>query len=286
MAEATEEEFYVRAITDYYGVAADELDLKESAIYTVIQTTSSGWWYAIDEDGIDGWVPSNYLDRVSDEEQIALKEQHRKQAEAEAVKQAELAAKGAYDIAPDEELDAFDDGDEDDEKGGASNKMKLELMKRANNFRSRQEAKQFGNEEEFLKLEEERIAMKKQNALNNQYKGRLDSSKQKKVDIKIEKTNNKQWKTDSEIANEKEKKQLKWKKDQEEKQAAARRPQMFEELTEEEIARLDSYRPELTTIFINKSIEISTYVSLSYDKWDVNQLLHYLTINASSKNTF
>lgn len=47
MAQEETVEFYVRAITDYYGVAADELDLKEGTVYTVIQTTESGWWYAV-----------------------------------------------------------------------------------------------------------------------------------------------------------------------------------------------------------------------------------------------
>eukprot|EP00483_Globobulimina_turgida_P013562 UN13587 len=206
---ATEKEFYVRAITDYYGVAADELDLKENSIYTVIQTTESGWWYAIDEDGIDGWVPSNYLDRVSDEEQIQLAEQHRKQAEIEAQKQAELAAAGAYDVAPDDELDAFDDA-HDDEKGGGGvggGALQLELMKRANNFRNRQEAKQKANQgdsnakQQFEKLEQERIARKKQNAANNQYKGRKKNATnigKNQSQSNTKKVTNTQWKSDEE----------------------------------------------------------------------------------------
>merc|ERR1712228_600458 len=217
---AEECEFYVRAITDYYGVAADELDLKESAIYTVIQTTESGWWYAIDEDGIDGWVPSNYLDKCSDEEQIELKEQHRKQAEQEQLKQQDLAAKGAYDVAPDEELDAFDDDDGDDEKGGASNKMKFGIMKAAQNFRARQEAQAKANDgdlsamKEFDELEKQRIARKKQNALMNEdkYKGRGQGAKNNNKNKK-KAVSNKQWKTDEQIESEKDKKELKWKKE-------------------------------------------------------------------------
>ena len=294
MAETQEEEFYVRAITDYYGVAADELDLKEQAIYTVIQTTESGWWYAIDEDGIDGWVPSNYLDKCSEQEQIELREQHRKQAEEEARKQEELAAKGAYDVY-DKELDQMPDDDDDDSKaGGASNKMKLELMNRANNFRARQEAKEQAAkgdkeaQEKFDKLEEQRVKKKKQQAILNaeKYKGRGDQTSDKNKKNGGKKVSNKQWKSDEEIAKEKENKKLKWKKDQEEKQAAARRPQMFEELSEEEMKKLDSYRPDLITIEINSNMNINNYSSKSYQTWDVNELLHYLTINASSKNTY
>lgn len=135
-------------------------------------------------------MPRNYLDKCSDEEQLELKELHMKQREAEAQKQAELAAKGAYDVAPDHELDLMPDAD--DEKGGASNRMKLEvclmrlifwcefgdivditqLLKRANNFKARQEAKQRANDgdataqEEFEKLEMERVALQRQNAVS------------------------------------------------------------------------------------------------------------------------
>eukprot|EP01083_Nonionella_stella_P072931 196860_1 len=285
----TEQEFFVRAITDYYGVAADELDLKEGGVYTVIQTTESGWWYAIDEDGIDGWVPSNYLDKVSDAEQAQLREEHRKQAEMEAQKQAELAAAGAYDVAPDEELDVFDDHG-DDEKGTNAS-MKLELMKRANNFRARQELKSKANQgdqsakKEFEELEKDRVALQKQKAATNQYKGRKDDIKKQKQGKATQLTNN-QWKSDKEIKESKAKKELKWKKEREEKQAAARRPQMFEELSEEEMKKLDEYRPELSTVQINPNMHITDYSSKSYQTWSVDELLHYLTVNASSKNTF
>ena len=63
----SEEEFQCRAINDYYASVTDELDLKEGQIYTIMQTSPSGWWYAVNEDGEDGWVPSNYLERIDDD---------------------------------------------------------------------------------------------------------------------------------------------------------------------------------------------------------------------------
>ena len=63
---AQEEEFQCRAINDYYASVTDELDLKEGQIYTIMQTSPSGWWYAVNEDGEDGWVPSNYLERIDE----------------------------------------------------------------------------------------------------------------------------------------------------------------------------------------------------------------------------
>ena len=286
-----QQEFYVRAITDYYGVAADELDLKEAAIYTVIQTTESGWWYAIDEDGIDGWVPSNYLEKCSEQEQIELRAEHKRQAAEEARKQAELAAAGAYDVAPDEELDLMDDA-EDDQKG-ASNKMKLELMKRANNFRARQEAKQqaakgdSNAQKKFEELEKDRVSAQRAQAAQNQYKGRRNQQ-QKQQGTSKKKVENKQWKTDEQLVKESQNKNLKWKQEQEAKQAEARKQKvkMWKELTVEEMQKLDSYRPELTSIKPNDAMNINDYASKSYEKWDVDELLHYLVINAESKNTF
>ncbi|ETO16734.1 nephrocystin 1-like protein [Reticulomyxa filosa] len=58
--------FHCTALTDYSAAATDELDLCAGSIYTVIQTSPSGWWYAEDEDGQYGWVPSNYLVRLED----------------------------------------------------------------------------------------------------------------------------------------------------------------------------------------------------------------------------
>eukprot|EP01084_Bolivina_argentea_P157646 274696_1 len=51
-------------------------------------------------------------------------------------------------------------------------------------------------------------------------------------------------------------------------------------------SKSDLYTPELTTIKVNEEMDISSYASLSYEKWDIDQLLHYLTINASSDNEF
>merc|ERR1719242_2845688 len=61
---AQEDEFTCRAINDYYASVTDELDLKEGQEYTIMQTSPSGWWYAVNADGEDGWVPSNYLERT------------------------------------------------------------------------------------------------------------------------------------------------------------------------------------------------------------------------------
>jgi len=67
--------FQCTALTDYFSAAMDELDLRAGAIYTIIQTSPSGWWYAEDEDGQDGWVPCNYLVRLEEAEEEDVAEE-------------------------------------------------------------------------------------------------------------------------------------------------------------------------------------------------------------------
>ena len=61
----SKEEFKCKAINDYSATVDDELDLKEGEIYTIMQKDPSGWWYAVNDNGDDGWVPSNYLEDAS-----------------------------------------------------------------------------------------------------------------------------------------------------------------------------------------------------------------------------
>eukprot|EP01083_Nonionella_stella_P154341 497218_1 len=58
-----DDEFVCVANNSYYASVTDELDLKEGDEYIIMQTTPSGWWYGVNDEGEDGWVPSNYLDR-------------------------------------------------------------------------------------------------------------------------------------------------------------------------------------------------------------------------------
>lgn len=52
----TDEEFECVAIADYIAGMHDELDLKENKVYTIMQTSASGWWYAVDENREDGML--------------------------------------------------------------------------------------------------------------------------------------------------------------------------------------------------------------------------------------
>eukprot|EP01083_Nonionella_stella_P062546 162623_1 len=57
-------EFACRAIYDYCASTTDELDLKEGQEYTITDASSYGWWYAVNADCDEGWVPSGYLERI------------------------------------------------------------------------------------------------------------------------------------------------------------------------------------------------------------------------------
>lgn len=51
---AANEEFECKAMHDYVANVSDELSLNTEGVYTIKQTSSNGWWYAVDQDGNDG----------------------------------------------------------------------------------------------------------------------------------------------------------------------------------------------------------------------------------------
>eukprot|EP01084_Bolivina_argentea_P129214 228240_1 len=46
---------------DYMAVDEDQLNMKENEIFFIMKILESGWCYAVEENGNDGWIPSNYL---------------------------------------------------------------------------------------------------------------------------------------------------------------------------------------------------------------------------------
>jgi len=51
-----------RALFDYEAANDGELSLKEGEFVTITEKDPSGWWFAIAEDGRDGFVPSSYVE--------------------------------------------------------------------------------------------------------------------------------------------------------------------------------------------------------------------------------
>ena len=69
--------FYVRARAEYAAADEDQLDLQCDAVLFVLEAMQSGWWYALDEQGRDGWIPSNFVRRCGADEQRALQAQQK-----------------------------------------------------------------------------------------------------------------------------------------------------------------------------------------------------------------
>eukprot|EP01084_Bolivina_argentea_P258085 434953_1 len=68
--------FYAKAIMDYIANDEDQLNIQENGIFYILEIVESGWWYGINEVGIDGWIPSNYLRKCdSKETQQLIKQQ-------------------------------------------------------------------------------------------------------------------------------------------------------------------------------------------------------------------
>ena len=77
------DDFWAIAISDYNASAENELDLKEGHYYSVIDTSDGGWWYALDEDCIDGWSPATYLERVDPQKNAQLQREYEERMKEE-----------------------------------------------------------------------------------------------------------------------------------------------------------------------------------------------------------
>ena len=59
--DAQNAEFKARAKNVYVAVKNDELNLEVDEVYDITHKAPSGWWYARNDAGQSGWVPSNCL---------------------------------------------------------------------------------------------------------------------------------------------------------------------------------------------------------------------------------
>ena len=81
-SEKERDGFYARAIADYVASGETELNMVEDGYFFILPRYSeNGWWYGIDEQGVDGWIPSNYLRECSEEEQLRLEQMQREQTD-------------------------------------------------------------------------------------------------------------------------------------------------------------------------------------------------------------
>ena len=61
--------FYVKCIAHYVASDEDQLNLEEGEIIFIMKTLDSGWWYGIDSNDNDGWIPSNYVKRLEESQE-------------------------------------------------------------------------------------------------------------------------------------------------------------------------------------------------------------------------
>merc|ERR1712130_637289 len=71
--------FYVKAVANRTATGEDQLDLNVNALFYILQTFDSGWWFGLNENGNDGWMPSNYLQRCTVDEVEEIKQQQKQQ---------------------------------------------------------------------------------------------------------------------------------------------------------------------------------------------------------------
>ena len=62
--------FYVKCIANYIASDEDQLNLEKGELVYVLKCADSGWWYGFDGNDNDGWLPSNYVERLDEEQDI------------------------------------------------------------------------------------------------------------------------------------------------------------------------------------------------------------------------
>ncbi|EMD42325.1 hypothetical protein CERSUDRAFT_90941 [Gelatoporia subvermispora B] len=65
-SSSSPEAFYVICLFDFETEDPDQLSFKKSEILEIVKRESSGWWAAVSRDNRVGWVPSTYLEPISD----------------------------------------------------------------------------------------------------------------------------------------------------------------------------------------------------------------------------
>ena len=71
--------FYVRCLADYIASDEDQLNFEEGQMLYIMRVVDSGWWFGIDDMDNDGWIPSNYVERIeeiADDQRSALVDVH------------------------------------------------------------------------------------------------------------------------------------------------------------------------------------------------------------------
>lgn len=66
--EGEERSFFVRALYDFHSNDASSLSFEKGTLIEVLTQLESGWWDGLLGNDVRGWFPSNYVERVSDEE--------------------------------------------------------------------------------------------------------------------------------------------------------------------------------------------------------------------------
>mgnify|MGYP001614358248 CR=1 FL=1 len=68
--------FYVQALYAYSGVDTSSLSFRQGDVIEVLSTLASGWWDGVlCDQKVRGWFPSNYVQRISEDEATWAREQ-------------------------------------------------------------------------------------------------------------------------------------------------------------------------------------------------------------------
>eukprot|EP01083_Nonionella_stella_P141147 434312_1 len=74
--------FHARAFYDYTPADTGELNMRQGAVYKILKSADQ-WWFAEDDYGDVGWVPSNFLEKIVEHVQVQESKENEAQNEQE-----------------------------------------------------------------------------------------------------------------------------------------------------------------------------------------------------------
>ena len=253
-------DFLAKAIANYDANTEDELTLQEDAIYSIIQTDESGWWYAMDSNLVSGWAPSNFLQKLDTKEQQKLIKEKTKNSDKDKQKNKQKKQKKNNN----------NNHNNNNVSGGKKSATK-----------SKQQHKQQKQQQDSDKTKTFKIVDTKGNdvitlvspKMNTNSNGKSDGFWDENKDNKAKKWRQlgggKKWQHFT-SENESKEKELKERDIEEEKK--------YESFEKPKFTTIGDPNPDPMAIFKNNNKPIN--------EWSVNQLMDFLIKHPNTNNTF
>ena len=271
-------DFLAEALADYYAVADDELDLRTGEVYTIIEVSESGWWYALDNENIDGWVPSNYLEKLDAQAQQNYLEE---QAEEAKKKKEEEERKKKEK----EEKKRKKKEEKEKAKAAKKNKNKNKNKNNGNNKNNSGNSDEKTDEhKQYGQTTDAQVTFSTVDAKGNKLTTETRPNSRSYAARNGVKSDN--WGKKKDDEDNKKSHQWAWKNKNFVSKDAAKEKEAKERDIEEEKKYASLERPKLTTVNEPDPNPLAKFSTKPVNEWSLDEIVDFLTKHPNTNNTF